>query len=133
MTVATAGKLPFDGDNGPPEHLPWRHYVFREILDQCRGKTKDACYDIVARGLSDAEDAILRTFADVQHEIQRATQYQSAVQPVSGGVTGTASGELGQEANEFLAHLQSLSNDPSTLYHAFTKNTQATPGLWGTY
>jgi hypothetical protein len=138
MTTATSGNLPFDGDTGFPEHLPWRHYLFREILAQCRGKDADGCYAIVGDQLSHAEDEILRTFSDVQHEIQRAAQYQNATQgPMPIGpkttLTGADSGALGLDANAFLDHLQSLLRDPNSLYHTYTRYTQASPGLFGKF
>jgi hypothetical protein len=139
MTTKTGGRLPFDGDNGFPEHLPWRHYLFREMLAKCRGKDTDACYAIVGRMMSDAEDEILRTFSEVQHEVNRAASYQNAMQhsavPINPKttLTGADSGALGVDANAFLKHLMSLANDPNSLYHPFTRYSQASPGLWGTF
>ncbi|MCP3474064.1 hypothetical protein NLM33_27505 [Bradyrhizobium sp. CCGUVB1N3] len=102
-----------------------------------RGKDADRCYAIVGQQMSHAVDEIFRTFSEVQHEIQRSAQYQNATQgPMPIGpkttLTGSDSGALGN-ANAFLKHLQSLLRDPNTLYHTYTRYTQASPGLWGTF
>jgi len=138
MTTATSGKMPFDGDTGAPEHLQWRHYLFREILARSRGKAIDDLYAIVGNQLSHAEDEILRTFSEVQHEIQRAAQFGNATQgPMPIGpdttLTSTDAGKLGADANAFLAHLKSLLNDPKSLYNTYTRYSQASHGLWGSF
>jgi hypothetical protein len=137
MTLATSGALPFDGDTGAPEHLPWRHYLFREILAKCRGKDSDAIYTITGNELIHAEDEILRTIAEVQHEIQRSAQMQNVQAPMSLGpkttLTTTDSAALGGPAVAFIKHFRSLLNDPQSLYNTYTRYTQASYGLWGSF
>jgi hypothetical protein len=36
-------------------------------------------------------------------------------------------------ANAFLKHLQSLLRDPNSLYNTYTRYTQASPGVFGTF
>jgi hypothetical protein len=139
MTAATSGKLPFDGDTGFPEHLPWRHYLFREILAKVRGLDTDSSYVTVGGMMANADDEILRTFSEVQHEVTRAANFQNAMQnpavPISPKttLTGADSDALGVDVNAFLKHLYSLAADPGSLYHTFTRYSQASPGLWGTF
>jgi hypothetical protein len=80
MTAATAEKMPFDGDNGYPEHIPWRHYLFREILASVRGTDADSRFRRVSTMIANAESEIYKTFSEVQHEVNRAANYANALQ-----------------------------------------------------
>jgi hypothetical protein len=107
-------------------------------LARSRGKAIDDLYAIVGNQLSHAEDEILRAFSEVQHEIQRAAQFGNATQgPMPIGpdttLTSTDAGKLGADANAFLAHLKSLLNDPKSLYNTYTRYSQASHGLWGSF
>ena len=36
-------KIPFDGDTGSPQFIPWRIYPFRDSAKLCMGKDPDGC------------------------------------------------------------------------------------------
>jgi hypothetical protein len=121
MSAATLGKFPFDGDNGPPEHVPWRIYPFQNAVRKCNPHASaDDCGAIIARELVNVEDEILREIAEINSEMQRANQAsgQAGWQQLT-SLTSTASSGTGPTVDAFIKHLVGLMRDHQTLYSVY--------------
>jgi hypothetical protein len=117
MTMATGGKVPFDGDTGFPEHITWRIYPFRDAAKLCMGKDPDGCAAIVSQQLRHHEEDMLATFKDIDAAINRVFSVPTSLNPFS--MTGKSAASLGPLALAFLQHLDKLTRDKDSLYSVY--------------
>jgi len=117
MTTATGGKVPFDGDTGFPEHIPWRIYPFRDAAKKCMGLDPDGCAAIISQQLKHHEEEMLATFRDIDAEINRVFSVPTSMNPFS--MTGKSAASLGPLALAFLQHLNALTKDQDSFYSVY--------------
>ena len=114
MTQATYGLSPFKGDIYP--HGEWRIYPFKAIANKCWGNNPDDCRAKIVNELISAEDYIMRTFQDINKELNKAAVFNvidfSLFTPAQLKL-------LGAQVNDFLKHLYKLQNDRDHLYSCF--------------
>jgi hypothetical protein len=117
MTLATGGKVPFNGDNGPPEYIPWRIYPIRDSAKLCMGKDPDGCAAVISQQLRHHEEDMLATFRDIDAEINRVFSVPSSMNPFA--LTGKSASSLGPLALSFLQHLSGLTKNPDSFYSVY--------------
>ncbi len=130
MTAKTGGKVPFDGDTGFSEHIPWRLYPFRDAAKQCMGRDPDGCAAIISQQLRHHEQEILATFQDIDAQINRVFSVPTSttgdpfpfnrsqvLNPFK--MTGKSAASLGPLALAFLEHLDELTKNQDSLYSVY--------------
>jgi hypothetical protein len=117
MTTATGGRVPFDGDTGPTQHIPWRIYPFKDAARQCMGKDPDGCAAVISQQMKHHEQEMLATFADIDAEISRVFSVPSSLNPFS--MTGKSASSLGPLGLAFLEHLGTLTKNQDSFYSVY--------------
>ncbi len=117
LAAQTGGQVPFDGDTGPPEHIPWRVYPIRDSAKLCMGKDPDAVAAIISQQLRHHEEEMLATFRDIDAEINRVFSVPTSLNPFA--MTGKSASTLGPLALAFLQHLNDLTKDPDSFYSVY--------------
>ncbi len=122
MTAATGGRFPFDGDTGHyGGYAAWRIFPFQNAVRRCNPHSSaDDCGGIIGRELVLAEDEILREIAEINSEMQRASQAagQAGWQQLT-SISSSASSGTGPLVDAFIKHLVGLMRDPQTLYSVY--------------
>jgi len=103
MTQATGGKWPFDGQ-GNMWGGEWRMRPFQQATIDC-STGKFNCKARVHNILVHAEDEMLRTFQDIDKYV----------------LSRDAISAFGPLVEGFIRHVDSLVNDPDSLYSVFKK------------
>lgn len=135
MTQATNGAMPFDGDTGFPEHVPWRQYPIRDLVRKCNiGGAPDDCAPLIGRELVHVEDEILRTISEMAHEVQRTSMAagQGGWQQLA-HATSSNSSSTGALPDAFIKHVVGLMNDPHTFYSVYLKYSQYQGSIFNSY
>jgi hypothetical protein len=117
LTTQTGGKVPFDGDTGPLEHITWRIYPFRDAAKLCMGRDPDGCAAVISQELTHHEEEMLATFRDIDAEINRVFSVPTSLNPFS--MSGKSAASLGPLGLAFLEHLDGLTKNQDSFYSVY--------------
>jgi hypothetical protein len=125
----TGGKAPpYDGSWGA---IPWRVYPFKLIMAECKKRTNvNDCYAHAANQLKQSEQDILAMIDDVYKAMLKYDSARST--DPRRPTTGSPQMRYGSLAPLMLDLKKQLA-DVNTLMHPYTKYTQFSQSLWGSF